>query len=259
MKKQKAPEIKLEELIDYEKASNDCQIIHERMKVKKVGRTLNSKNYRKEWKVVQFKGYSRLEEIKLPKPHLDKKSTLLGALFSRNSTRDYKKYKISLQEVSSLLYYCVGMKDLTNISSDRFYPSSGGRYPVEIYLISTNTELPYGIYHYFFKNHSLEKLYENSHIPLRRYLIRKEFQNAGLFIIMTGFFGRSTVKYGARAYPLTLMEAGHIGQNIYLISSALHLGCCAIGGFSNYEIDKVLDIDGVNESSLYMFAVGKEK
>ena len=56
---------------------------------------------------------------------------------------------------------------------------------------------------------------------------------------------------------LILMECGHIAQNLYLISEAMRLKCCAIGGFVDEEFNKLLYIQGQSEKTMYLMAIGK--
>jgi hypothetical protein len=48
-------------------------------------------------------------------------------------------------------------------------------------------------------------------------------------------------------------------KNIYLVSEALNLKCCALGGFriSDEQMERILDIDGVTESLVYTAVIGK--
>ncbi len=55
------------------------------------------------------------------------------------------------------------------------------------------------------------------------------------------------------------MEAGYLGQNIYLVSAALNLACCAIGGYLDDKLNKLLDVDGVKESVVAIAVVGPRK
>ena len=69
-------------------------------------------------------------------------------------------------------------------------------------------------------------------------------------------FWRSRFKYGARAYRFTLLEAGHVGQNLLLAATALGLASVPIGGFFDREVDAFLGVDGLHEASLYLFPLG---
>ena len=46
-------------------------------------------------------------------------------------------------------------------------------------------------------------------------------------------------------------------QNLYIVSCLLDIGCCAIGGFCDNEIDKIIDIQETSESTIYALAIGK--
>ena len=245
----------VDDLLNFDLPEDELLRFHEKTKIKK-GKRTNSDKYPRKWKNLFYKGYSRFKEYILPKPQISRRISFVDVIKNRDSSRDYKDFNISLSAISNLCYFSFGLKDLTDPSRGRFYASAGARYPIEIYLLSLNSKLPTGIYHYYFKNHSLENIFSIKKFPYRQYLIPKEFKRASCFIIMTGIFERSRVKYGLRAYPFIMMEAGHIGQNIYLVSAGLNLDCCAIGGFNHYKVDKLLDVDGIKESSIYMFAVG---
>jgi nitroreductase len=52
------------------------------------------------------------------------------------------------------------------------------------------------------------------------------------------------------------MDAGHIGQTLYLAATALDLGCCTVGAFFDEEVDRVIGVDGKSEISVYLGAIG---
>jgi SagB-type dehydrogenase family enzyme len=54
------------------------------------------------------------------------------------------------------------------------------------------------------------------------------------------------------------MDAGHIGQNFYLIAEALDLGACTIGAIYDDELNDLLDIDGIHETAIYVGVIGKK-
>ena len=74
-------------------------------------------------------------------------------------------------------------------------------------------------------------------------------------IVLSAIFDRTGIKYGDRGYRYCLLEAGHIGQNIYLVANAMGVKCCAIGGFCEFVVNRHLELDGVAES--VKFAVCK--
>lgn len=83
--------------------------------------------------------------------------------------------------------------------------------------------------------------------------------NANFLIIITGVPDRSRIKYTERGFRYMLIEAGHLAQNICLLSDSLGLGSCPIGGFIESKIISLLDIYNIKEYPLYVLAIGKEK
>jgi SagB-type dehydrogenase family enzyme len=70
-------------------------------------------------------------------------------------------------------------------------------------------------------------------------------------------FWRSRFKYGLRGYRFTLLEAGHLVQNVLLSCTALGLAAVPIGGFYDRPVDELLGVDGVNESVVYAVSLGR--
>jgi SagB-type dehydrogenase family enzyme len=57
-------------------------------------------------------------------------------------------------------------------------------------------------------------------------------------------------------YQPTIRIFIEIDQNLYLAAEALGLGACAIGAFYDDEANKILSLDGIEETVIYMAAVG---
>lgn len=51
------------------------------------------------------------------------------------------------------------------------------------------------------------------------------------------------------------MEAGHVGQNIYLQATALGIGTVAVGAFYDEKVEEVVG-SRPNERALYVFPLG---
>ena len=61
---------------------------------------------------------------------------------------------------------------------------------------------------------------------------------------------RNRIKYYDRGYRFSLLEAGHLGQNICLLAEKRKLGSCPLGGYIDSEVDKLLDIQNTKEVTL---------
>lgn len=201
------------------------------------------------WKKIYFKSYPRFDEVLMPQPQLNKNISLRDIIVKRTSKRAFAKTPLSLKQLSTLLYYSSGLKNTSDPDKGRFYPSAGARYPLEIYLLSVNTEIPNGLYHYYLKNHSLEVLFPMKNINVFQYIApQKWVKNVGCIIFTTAIFPRTTMKYGQRGYRHVLTESGALLQNLLLVSTALKIGCCPVASYIDQKINTLLDIDGVEEA-----------
>ena len=232
---------------------------HKKTKLKEQLPFLHPKDWPKEWKDVKFKAYARFEELKLPKAHLSNTLSYKKVLFKRMSQRIFSNKRISNEKLSALLYYSAGLKTFREPwTGNRFYPSAGSRYPLETYVITINSELPQGIYHYYLKNHSLEKIRIFDNFGWDKFVTQPGFKNPACLIVLTAVFKRNTIKYGDRGYRFVLMESGHLSQNFYLTAVSIWLGCCLMGGFQDDKFNQLIDIDGKEESVLAVLVIGEK-
>lgn len=235
------------------------QKFHKGTKLYKLPKETDPKNWPETWKKSYYKGYPRFPAIILPKSILNSKYSLKKALINKKSIRNYSQRPLSANELSSLLYYSAGIrKKESRETGRRFYPSAGARYPLEIYPVILNVDkIRDGIYHYYLKSHCLETILgEPFRIELFKNFTHGWINKAAVLFITTAIFYRTEVKYGDRGYRHVLTEVGHLSQNLYLISAALGLGCCSIGGYIDDGINRLLDLDGQEESVIGVTAVG---
>ncbi len=207
----------------------------------------------------QFIGRKR---ISLPKPEpLNMK--LDQAILNRRSCRSFKNQFISLKKLSSLLYSGYGIQ-----SSDgsprkmRSIPSAGRLFPLEIYIWANKIKgLNSGLYHYNPLISKLEYLKPGDHTSLIKELLilNTLVEGCSGMLFVSGVFNRTAIKYEERGYRYTLLEAGHFAQNVNLAASSLKLGVLNIGGFFDTKANEYLEIDGVEEATLYLIAFGNKK
>ena len=82
-------------------------------------------------------------------------------------------------------------------------------------------------------------------------------EDTAILFFITALFERSTFKYGSRGYRFIFLEAGHMAQNLNLAAVALGLGSVNICGYHDRDVDNLLNIDGLNQSTIYMVGLGK--
>ena len=83
-------------------------------------------------------------------------------------------------------------------------------------------------------------------------------KNAGLHFLISCNIEESDKKYGSRGYRYAMMDAGKVGQLLYITTTSLGLGCCGIGAFYDDEAINLVDLEG-DSRLLYLVAAGKIK
>ena len=178
----------------------------------------------------------------------------------RRSLRDFSHDPITFEDLSLLIWATQGITTRSLGFDFRTVPSAGALYPIETYIAVNRVEgMAPGIYHYQVKEAELAFLKEGRFGPdLNRAALNQEMlEEAATVFIWTAVVDRSKWKYRERAYRYIYMDAGHIGQNLYLAATALNLGCCGVGAFFDEEVDRLIGIDGKEEMSIYLGAVGQ--
>jgi len=196
--------------------------------------------------------------ISLPAPRLKGEMSLEEAILKRRSRRDFGDSPLTLGEISQILWAAQGITDKTGL---RAAPSAGALYPLDLYLVVGKqgvAGLGEGVYHYLPQSHSLEPTLEGD---VRQTLARLSagqmfIAEAPLSLLVTAEYERTTKKYGDRGVRYVHMEAGHVGQNVYLQAEALGLGTVTIGAFQDEEISQALDLPS-GHRPLYVMPIGQ--
>jgi SagB-type dehydrogenase family enzyme len=166
---------------------------------------------------------------------------------------------MSLSLLSQLLSATQGITHTSFGHSFRACPSAGALYPIETYVAVNQVDgLSPGIYHYYPPKHTLELLVQGTFgSDLAQAALGQEMvRAASVVFVWTAVVQRSKWKYKERGYRYIYLDAGHIGQNLYLAAAALDLGCCAIGALFDEEVNHLIGVDGKDETVVYMGAVG---
>lgn len=206
-----------------------------------------------------YKEYLGRPRIDLPRPAPAKGMSLDEALRTRTSIREYSNEPLALADLSYLLWACAGIQRSEHGHEFRTAPSAGALYPIETYVVANNVrDLGPGLYHYAIKGHQLEELRPGDLrlLTARAALGQRMCYDAAAVFIWSAVFQRSRWKYKQRAYRYIYMDAGHVGANLYLAAAALKLGACTVGALFDDELNALLDVDGAEESAIYMAAVG---
>jgi SagB-type dehydrogenase family enzyme len=206
-----------------------------------------------------YKHYPNAPKIKLDEPSTEEGKKLWEVIRKRRSTRNFQDMPLKKTHLSQLLWAIQGITKREMGFEFRACPSAGALYPVETYIVLHDVEdIEPGIYHYNVKNHELEQLKKGDfrlHIA-QAALDQDMAYTASVVFVWTAVFQRSKWKYEQRAYRYVYLDAGHIAQNLALAAVSLDLGTCQIAALYDEEVNSLLEIDGTEESVLYLSAVG---
>jgi len=187
---------------------------------------------------------------------------LLSAIQNRKSHRHFNAAPLTLEELSFLLWTTQGVRERAGeFTFFRTVPSAGCRHALETYLCILNvTGLERGIYRYLPLEHQL--LTVSKEKDLSQKIVAATFGQsftgkAPVTFIWTTIPYRMEWRYHIAAHKVIALDAGHVCQNLYLASAAIGGGVCAIAAYHQELMDELLKVDGENEFTLYLAAVGK--
>lgn len=223
--------------------------------------TKNIKNLDKYDLLPQYKIYPSAKKIPIDKKQTRYKSDFVRILFNRQSHRIYDQRGINFSQLGQLLSLSFGFNNMINDEFRfRTYASAGARYPIEVYAIILRSEdMNLGIYHYNIVDNSIELIQSGDfQYEMSTFYANQSLINVPCYIMFSMVFERTMHKYGERGYRFLYLDAGHMGQNLYLVSEFLGLGVVALGGGNDKDdnIDALLRINQSEESFFYGFAVG---
>lgn len=205
------------------------------------------------------------EIIKLPEfdENILCNNNLLKCMGDRRSHRKYKEEKLSLSELSFLLWATQGVQNIrgNNYATFRPVPSGGARHAFETYIFVNNVEdLKKGLYRYLAISHELIfiKDEDNSGELVTNTVVGQSFVSKSAVVFYWSCVPyRGEWRYSTASHKVMLLDAGHICQNLYLACEAIGCGTCAIGAYDQIKTDKFLGIDGIDEYTVYIAPVGR--
>lgn len=195
----------------------------------------------------------------VPRPEMGD-ATPIANLMSQRRTCRRVATSIGQRALLDILEGAVGKSKLSFTGSAGFvvkrnYPSGGSRHPLEFFVeIRRSDDLEVGLYHFDLERQCLVRL------PTVEFLRGKNTvndYNAACVVWMIYLPQRSVWKYRKKAFPLALIEAGHVGQNMCLLAedggiNAVPLG--VVGGQSPFH-----PFLSNGEVPIYAIALGKRR
>lgn len=186
-------------------------------------------------------------------------AAIINVIKNRKSRRKFNKEKITLEELSYLLWTTQGVRELNGDFPMRTVPSAGARNCFETYLFISRVEgLEQGLYRYLPLEHKLCIISIEPDLKRKlNYAMTNQNNNCAVTFIWTAIPYRMEWRYSIVAHKMIAIDVGHVCQNLYLAAESIQCGCCAIGAYAQEKMDEFLQVDGDEEFTLYMATVGK--
>jgi SagB-type dehydrogenase family enzyme len=203
----------------------------------------------------KVKTNNRGETMKLPLAKTEGMVSVEHAIKQRRTHRSFTKKEVGLNQLSQLLWAAGGITEDNGFK--RAAPSGGALYPIDIYVAVGRqrvAELDAGLYRYEPNSHMVTHINQQD--------LRGQIAGASLFqmwmadapiqVIIVADYSRSTIKYKNRGIRYAMIEAGHMGQNVFLQAEALGLKAGIVGAFNDKKLIKIMDISPSYEPLLVM-------
>jgi len=170
---------------------------------------------------------------------------------------------LGFADLGSILFYANGVtarrEEKTPPLLLRAAPSAGALYASELYVIARNvSELDAGVYYYDVRDHTLAR---TGDVPTDEFLsdaldLGPGALHAPAYVAISNVFDRYEWKYANRGYRYALVDTGHIGENLRLSATVLHVRERPVSRFIDDRLNAALAIDGKRESVCALHALG---
>ena len=196
-------------------------------------------------------------EIVLPSPSNKGTVSVEEALKARRTHRSFQSRPLTLKQFSQILWGAYGVTDQKYGSFLKTAPSAGALYPLDIYGVVGHSgveTLAAGIYHFRPETHTVELVKQGDlRAEVAGHALRQMWMaKAPLMLVITGDYNRSSMKYGPRGVTYTHIEAGHVGQNIFLQAEAIGLKAGIVGAFNNRSVITTMGLPPSHDPLLIM-------
>jgi putative peptide maturation dehydrogenase len=208
------------------------------------------------------------ERVQLP--DVERDGQLYDALMRRRTTRSFDLERpLSTADLAVVLRYVFGYHGYARLFGEittlkRTSPSAGGFHSVEAYPLLLRVDgMPPGVYRYDGRDHVLERLAsiapdEGRELAARFVCGQTYFADAHALIVLAVRFERAFWKYRnhQKALAAVLMDAAHLSQTLYLVSTELGLGAFVTAAVNNVDIDERLGLDGYGDGTVAVCGFG---
>jgi SagB-type dehydrogenase family enzyme len=204
-----------------------------------------------------FESYPSRAIVELPRAHLPIELAAGAAIDRANAAvAGLADADVSLAQLAALLHYTQG---ITTRDGRRAAASGGALYPIVTHVVVGRVGgLDPGVYHYEPRTHALHRLRDGD--------VRGELaaavahphlvDDAPVALVLSGYYYKTSRKYGERGYRYALLDAGHVAANALVAGAALGLASAGIGRFDDARVGAVIGVDANMQGPLLVVPFG---
>lgn len=200
-------------------------------------------------------------QVPLPEPSAPASIVGLQDLLSmRRSPETFDPLSATLDQLGRWCWAGGGRtRAISPVHHGRTYPSGGAMFPCDLFVsLGEGEHGDPGTYYYEPAGHRLLHLNDLAPAAYGATTPQPEsFEGCSAVWIITAALWRSRFKYGQRALRFSLIEAGHIAQNLLLAVEADGHAGRPVGGFFDDELADALCMDGLHDVPLYLIITGR--
>lgn len=184
---------------------------------------------------IRPRSHPGLPRMPLPKVRARRLTSLDRTLAERRVSSRLSSDPLSERDLAQILRYAHGVFDTRGRGP---LPSAGGLQALELYVVLFGA----GAHHYDREAHALARLSaEAGRDEWRSRMPALDLVQGGAALwLIVGDAARVEPKYGARGLRFLLLEAGHLMQNLCLLSASRKLCTVPLGAFFERDIARAL-------------------
>lgn len=175
-------------------------------------------------------------EVALPPPQTSGGMALNEALAQRRSCKSLQGKPLSREQLSQLCWAAQGITDKTK--GLRTAPSAKALYAVQVLIVDDQ-----GVYRYLPMSNALERLAQEDGLSRLRTAVGQESVNSAMVSMVVAIEpARLEHECGKNAERYSLLEAGHVTQNVLLQVTAIGLASVPIGGIDPIKVSQAIGL-----------------
>jgi SagB-type dehydrogenase family enzyme len=191
-------------------------------------------------------------DVLLPPPATNGGMSLAEAMATRRSSRALADKPVTVEQLSQVCWAAQGITDQQ--SGKRTAPSALAQYAITVYVVKKD-----GCYEYLPAPHALRPMAGPEALgSLRGACWQPSVASAPVCLVLAMDVERLVPRCGKKAEQYSLLEAGHVAQNVLLQATALGLASVPVGGADEAAVIKALALPAPKRP-VYLLPIGYNK